>query len=874
MLSWSCLTPRALCRARPQQGVLLLLLLAACLPCPAQVTPAKAPQAESLPVDSPEKIFRTVHDLLGNGDQAGAEMLLGLTIPQNPGDQRLAFFEMACIRSRFNLEDAAPWIQRTVKLDPTTPEGLCANLVGCLDAREHVAENLNALQLLVAANPDNLLLRWMLAVQCRAFDRDMEGIRHYRVLCRQLKKPPVLVNQTYGNLLDEACLFPEALVYRRAAVEQERQNWSLHALGMTLTKMGRYEEAAAVMAENAEQWRACGTIAGLALLRLNRPAEALAALAKAEEHDPDELWTLTYKGRALKELGRYAEAADAYAKAYYASPKRGHLRGYAIELFTMAHSFEAARALQKSSAKTIDYERAPAPERLMRAAESGDLAKVRTLLEKGASVESAAQGGAQPTALMRAAQNGWDEIVDLLLARGAKVDAQDKDMATALNYAVRYHQTHCLQKLLKAGANINLPNKWGQTPLCEAASVINPVAVRLLLDKGADPNIPSQYGAPLIYAVHADDGDDTEIAEMLHKAGARLNDPAPNDGATPLMGASDNMRWKHFVQLIEWKADLNRRDKAGRTALMYALMSEGRSTYKQAWMQARARLLVEHGAKVNVEDNCGQTALDFAARVGATELVDYLRQHGVQRTTPRFPSWQFSTNVTSEIRQRAVAATTPLLAWEGGEFGCIGGMEKRRDVNIKFQLNENWSLKDEGEFRMRLAQLRQQCDSADYALLPQMGPEDIKASAARDPAQCVRATVVQCERAAAGVRAKMPEGDALMAWDLVRYMHLCGIGMAVNYLQADEGWQRIEEAEARLEKRFASWDEVAASFRLGQKIYDAKDTPDYDEIFKLLNRRDDPNHPWKRVAWNTGPAKASAISGATSTTTRVPLHHE
>lgn len=810
------------------------------------------------PVGTSEKTFHTIFDRLATGDQAGTEMLLGLAIQQNPGDQRLSFFEMACIRSRFDLEDTVPWARRTVKMNPSTPEGLCANLVSRLDRQENIDENMNALQLLVAAHPDNPLIRWMLAVQCRAFDRQIEGIRHYRALCNQMKRAPVLVNQTYGNLLEEACLLPEALVYRRVAVEQEQQNWSLHALGLTLNKLGRYEEAASIMGKNMEGWRACGTMAGLALLKLNRPSEALAALEKAGEYNPRDCWAWLYKGQALEKLGRFSDAAEAFIKAHYHNSRLWYLKGHAIELYTLAGKFDEARALQKSVAKEIHYERLPLPAKLVRAAETGDLDKVREFLDQGIGVESSSPESMHSTALMLAAKNGWGEVVDLLLTRGAKPDAQDNDMVTALMYAVRQHQTHSVQRLLKAGANVNLQNKAGQTALCLAVAEINSVAVRLLLEKGADPNISSDFGSPLYYAVCAD-GDDTGIAELLRKAGVNVNAPTPDTGTTPLMRACDYNRWNHFAQFIEWKADPNLRDKAGRTALMHALMAEGRSTYKQAYMQARVRILVEHGANVNIADNAGQTALDYAARVGAAELADYLRKHGAQRGIPRFPLWQFSTNVTSEIRQRAVAATTPLLMWEGGEFGCCGGVEKRRDINIKYALNANWALKDEGEFRMRLEGFRHQCDSADLAQLVKLGAEDLKITAMRDPAHCIRAMALQRERAVAGAGPKLSE-DAVMAWDLIRYMHLCGIGMTLKYLKEGEGWQRIEEAEALLEKRFASWDEVAASFRLGQKLYDAKDTPDYDEIFKLLARRDDPNHPWRRVAWRTGPGSMVLVT--------------
>eukprot|EP00756_Hemistasia_phaeocysticola_P029206 Hpha_TRINITY_DN16216_c1_g1::TRINITY_DN16216_c1_g1_i25::g.12766::m.12766 len=74
-------------------------------------------------------------------------------------------------------------------------------------------------------------------------------------------------------------------------------------------------------------------------------------------------------------------------------------------------------------------------DQLVQAAQWGNTATVRRLVESGASLE--AKGGWGYTALMKAAMYGHTATVQLLLDKGASVEAKNNYGNTALNYAMQ-----------------------------------------------------------------------------------------------------------------------------------------------------------------------------------------------------------------------------------------------------------------------------------------------------------------------------------------------------------------------------------------------------------------------------------------------------
>jgi ankyrin repeat protein len=121
---------------------------------------------------------------------------------------------------------------------------------------------------------------------------------------------------------------------------------------------------------------------------------------------------------------------------------------------------------------------------LIKAAGSGDVQRVKELIDAKADVETKDKFGRTP--LMVAATNGHVDIVSLLLDKGANIEANDKFGHTALILAAASGKADVIKLLLDRGANIEARDKDRHTALMEAAMDGHVDAVSLLLDKGAN----------------------------------------------------------------------------------------------------------------------------------------------------------------------------------------------------------------------------------------------------------------------------------------------------------------------------------------------------------------------------------------------------
>src|SRR5690606_23373742 len=119
------------------------------------------------------------------------------------------------------------------------------------------------------------------------------------------------------------------------------------------------------------------------------------------------------------------------------------------------------------------------------AAETGDVAALANLLDRGMPVDAADRQGY--SALMYAARAGQLEAVRLLLERGAKVNARNALGETALMLAAFNGHQVTMAFLLRLGATVDAGE--GQWSALHYAAHQNRVEVlRLLLERGADPN--------------------------------------------------------------------------------------------------------------------------------------------------------------------------------------------------------------------------------------------------------------------------------------------------------------------------------------------------------------------------------------------------
>ena len=192
---------------------------------------------------------------LADGKQADAEQLIQDQLQsesnaRQPLDADEVFLLAVCTRSRFEIDNALPMFIAVTQLAPNTLHGRAAADIIRLDQHDGDPEAQFAdLDQLCAANPDDPLILWMVGVQCRTLNKVDIGVVRYRKLCTMWDPGPVLVHQTFANVLDDAGKYDESLIHRRIAVRLEPEGWAYEGLANTLTHLKRWGEADAAYAK-------------------------------------------------------------------------------------------------------------------------------------------------------------------------------------------------------------------------------------------------------------------------------------------------------------------------------------------------------------------------------------------------------------------------------------------------------------------------------------------------------------------------------------------------------------------------------------------------------------------------------------------------
>jgi ankyrin repeat protein len=308
---------------------------------------------------------------------------------------------------------------------------------------------------------------------------------------------------------------------------------------------------------------------------------------------------------------------------------------------------------------------------------SGDVPKLRSALDRGASANARDAQGSTP--LMFAAIHGDVESLRLLLDRGADINATNKVGATALMRAASDHAKVVL--LLERGADVRVRSAFGNTALLLAARPANSHrTVKLLIDRGADAKVANVFGATALMAAAA--GGDEETVRLLLKHGADPNAQAEaseagfvfGGGRSPLMWAAFRGNEAVMKQLIAAGADVEAGSKLG-TPLAQA-----------AWADrtAAAQLLIKNGADVNRAGPAdGYTALHWAASTENTDaaLVKLLLKH---KADPDFeggaPIDAFMGALQTPVMLARLRGETPILAALSASATAQPQPERRRAI--------------------------------------------------------------------------------------------------------------------------------------------------------------------------------------------------
>lgn len=186
----------------------------------------------------------------------------------------------------------------------------------------------------------------------------------------------------------------------------------------------------------------------------------------------------------------------------------------------VAH-LEVARMLLKAGADPNSCSESYAYRPLQRAAEEGNVAMCRLLLDHGAGLEL--RDKMKRTPIYIAGYYGRKEVVKLFIQRGADVSAPSKGGARPLHIVASGSafegQEEIVHMLVAAGADVNARAEGGETPLHGAVRFGRVDMAGVLLSLGADPNRMPTSGPSLLALARRKKGQ--AMTELLRAHGAR-----------------------------------------------------------------------------------------------------------------------------------------------------------------------------------------------------------------------------------------------------------------------------------------------------------------------------------------------------------------
>ncbi len=208
----------------------------------------------------------------------------------------------------------------------------------------------------------------------------------------------------------------------------------------------------------------------------------------------------------------------------------------------------------------------------------------RTLLAAGAAWSGWAV--ADVPALVRAAEAGDMAALLRLLDGGVPVDTRDAQGRTALLAATHAGQVDAARLLIGRGADVNATDAMQDSPYLLAGAQGRLAILRLTLAAGADLKSTNRYGG------------------------------------TALIPAAHHGHVETVRELLKTRIDVDHVNRLGWTALLEAIiLGDGGPAHTEI-----VRLLVAHGASVQLADAQGVTPLAHARQRGQRTIVEILQR--------------------------------------------------------------------------------------------------------------------------------------------------------------------------------------------------------------------------------------------------------
>ena len=284
----------------------------------------------------------------------------------------------------------------------------------------------------------------------------------------------------------------------------------------------------------------------------------------------------------------------------------------------------------------IKFESAYTCPPLFLAAANGNLDILSYLFEQGANVNASSSSEETDswfvtskfddylpiwrTPLIVALINGHNDAFTFLIDKGADVNLQDHVGYTALHHAVQSKNFDAVSCLVHNGADINLFTSINkQTPLMLACQSHNMDAINFLLNKGAEVNLQDKDGKSALHFASSN------IWYWLIQNLADVN-MCDNHNCTPLMQASRKSDVKKVAMLIENGAKVDLQDGNGNTALHHAVLNSYDSHEYTPEICCALKLLTAK-ASIHLCNSQGWTPLLLASENCIKSVVEILIKH-------------------------------------------------------------------------------------------------------------------------------------------------------------------------------------------------------------------------------------------------------
>jgi ankyrin repeat protein len=295
-------------------------------------------------------------------------------------------------------------------------------------------------------------------------------------------------------------------------------------------------------------------------------------------------------------------------------------------------------------------------------------------------------GGDSVPDILTAVRNGDHTQVKKILAGGGNAGTADSGGTTALMHSVIESDVAMMHLLIDAGANVNGANQAGSTALMYAAVDLKKAS--LLLEKGADAAAKNKRGVTAMRVAVAGAGS-TSVLKLLTAHGAKPDDSlmapvadkgdleaieyllslgvSPGGAGSEAVYAAAGARCEACVRMLVERG-------APVTGLRTGIMGVVGQTAKRG-LPGMGQYLLDHGAGIDVTDRegftpliqaalslepperrdrtvewllsrkvdpnatntRGETAYEYAARIGATSTMELLVKGGAKPMPENFP---------------------------------------------------------------------------------------------------------------------------------------------------------------------------------------------------------------------------------------------